>query len=496
MKTASVSVLLAGLSLQTAAGAQAPIPPPASPPAVAGTPSSATPEVQSLREEIARLRKEAEEERQRRDQEIRRLEAKLDELARPASGQPAPPAPNPPAAAVPTPAPITPRRPGFKARLYGFARADLDINSHDVFSHPQLAFWALSRDDPRRADNDGSFTIHPRLTRLGLDTEAPPLPRLGNASLTGNVEVDFLNFVPGNPSATSNSREFLRIRHAYGLLANRNVEILFGQTWDVIAPLIPAANSEVAMWNAGNLGDRRPQLRATWKRPLQRGQASLAVAALSGSAVDGANRDAAAGEAVLDGEQSGRPLVQARLALSQPAPWANGQSLELGLWGHNGAYRWDRARAIRGRRSFESNALGLDLRLPISGRLSLQGEGWLGTGLADIRGGVGQSINTVTGDVIPAHGGWAELTYRTGDFYSVSGGFTIDDPDNGKVEAFTGSNAATTGRTLNRTAYVANRFNVGNGLLIGVDWMLFDTHYRGLASGNNSRWNLWLQHSF
>src|SRR5205085_276809 len=98
----------------------------------------------------------------------------------------------PPSAAAPNP--VT-TRPGFKARLYGFARADMDVDSRRMFSGPNLPFWVLSPDAvPAASVKDGSFSVHPRLTRLGLDTEAPPVAKLGDAKLSGKIEVDFFNF--------------------------------------------------------------------------------------------------------------------------------------------------------------------------------------------------------------------------------------------------------------------------------------------------------------
>jgi hypothetical protein len=463
--------------------------------APAAAPATAPGDVSTLRDEIERLRRESEEQRKAQEERIRALEQKLQELQKPAAtpDKPAAPAPNP----------VT-TRPGFKTRLYGYLRADMDIDSGKMFSHPHLPFWALSRQDPRAQNKgDGDFTIHPRLSRVGIDTEAPPLTRLGDAKLTGKLEVDFFNFVPGTTTAnTSNSRQFLRIRHAYGELSGKHYRFLFGQTWDLISPLFPSANPDVLMWNAGNLGDRRPQIRTTYEPTVGKGKAIVSAAILSADAVGGSNRD---GDSTLDGEESKRPLVQARVALNQPS-WVKGQTWELGFWGLNGEYRFDRLTATTAKfrnRSYNSNGAGLDLRLPITRRLMFQGEAWFGEGLADVRGGVGQDINGITGKEVRSHGGWAELNYQFSELYTLGAGFSIDDPKNsdvtpriGPLSGVTAASAAGIGRTLNRTYYVVNRFNVGSGFVIGVDWMLFDTSFRGLSRASNNRWNIFLQHNF
>jgi hypothetical protein len=351
----------------------------------------------------------------------------------------------------------------------------------------------LSPDDPRAANSsDGDFTIHARLTRLGLDTEAPPVRRLGDARLTGKIEIDFFNMLPDRNSATSNSRAFVRMRHAYGRLDWQRSHFLFGQTWDLISPLFPAANFDVVMWNAGNTADRRPQLRYVFEPALGRGKASLGVMVGSPGAVDSQDLDA---DQVFDGEESSRPTLQARAAVNQPS-WVTGQTWEVGVWGHSGKFRVNQASAINGRRSWSSSALGLDARVPISKKLLVQGELWTGKALADVRGGVGQNVNAVTGETVHAKGGWAEALYQWSDLWTLGGGFTIDDPDNDEVTPFTGANQTAVGRTLNRSYYVVNRFNPGGGLVIGLDWMLFRTKFQGLDSGSNNRWNLWLQQNF
>jgi hypothetical protein len=356
-----------------------------------------------------------------------------------------------------------------------------------MFQGPYLPFYVLSPSDPAvtaRNGSDGDFAIHPRLTRLGLDTEAPPVAKLGNAKLTGKIEIDFFNILPSPILTTSNSRQFLRIRHAYGRLDWAQSYFLFGQNWDLISPLFPAANYDVVMWMAGNLADRRPQLRYVWEPKVGKGKGSVGVMVGSPGAVDSQNLDS---DFVVDGEESHRPTLQTRLAVNQPS-WVKGQTWEVGVWGHDGKFRIDQAVAINGQRSFDSNAIGLDARIPVTPKLLLQGEAWQGKGLADVRGGVGQNINTLTGQEIHAAGGWAELMYQFSPLYTLGGGFTLDDPDDKDVPAG--------GRTQNRSYYVVNRLNPGGGFTLGVDWMLFKTKYRGLQAGTNHRWNIWLQHNF
>jgi hypothetical protein len=500
---------------------EGPQPPPAPPAETAPAPRMGEPEeppltpaeIRAIREELARVRKEAAEERRRNEERIRALEDKVENLQKPPAPSPAgtrpgpggtgqPPTSSQPGGAVPgkvppggTPPsgnPIT-TRPGFRARLYGFARADMDLDSRKMFAGPHLPFWVLSPDDPRAADRtDGSFTIHPRLTRLGLDSEAPAVTALGDARLTGKIEIDFFNILPDRNSATSNSRQFVRMRHAYARLDWKNSHALLGQYWDLISPLFPAANYDVVMWNAGNLGDRRPQFRYVWEPRVRQGKVSVAAAVGSPSAIDSQDLDA---DQIVDGEESSRPTAQFRVALNQRS-WVEKETWEVGFWGHDGELRVNRASAIMNRRTFHSHALGGDLRVPITRKLLFQGEGWFGKALADVRGGAGQNLNTISGEEVHSKGGWAELLYAFNKTYTLGGGFTIDDPTDRDVTPFTGMNQTAVGRTLNRSYYVINRLNLGGGMVVGIDWMLFHTDFRRLSSGENNRWNLWFQHNF
>ncbi|MFP6676475.1 MAG: hypothetical protein VB878_15430, partial [Pirellulaceae bacterium] len=78
--------------------------------------------------------------------------------------------------------------------------------------------------------------------------------------MSAKIEIDFETLI----NIASDSRAVPRIRLAYGELKWDYFSILFGQEWDVISPLNPMINDDSLMWNAGNLGDRRPMVRLKW----------------------------------------------------------------------------------------------------------------------------------------------------------------------------------------------------------------------------------------
>ena len=97
--------------------------------------------------------------------------------------------------------------------------------------------------------------------RSCIDYTGPSINQLAGARLSGKVEVDFQN-------GGLESRQVIRIRHGFLKLDWKDVSVLAGQTWDTVSPLFPTVNNDTLQWNAGNVGDRRPQLRLAYESAL------------------------------------------------------------------------------------------------------------------------------------------------------------------------------------------------------------------------------------
>ncbi len=360
-----------------------------------------------------------------------------------------------------------------RIRLYGFLRLDAIADS-SIPDKAQTPFFIRSPD--AQGGGGANLTLHPRLTRIGLRMEGPKVVRAGNAKIGGKLEVDFQN-------GGRESRPVIRIRHAYLDLRWPNVSLLAGQTWDLVSPLYPSANNDTLMWNAGNLGDRRPQVRLAGEREI--GEGTLAIAAAVGltGAVDAQDLD---GDGTRDGERAVAPNVQVRMGyrgrLWRDAP----DQLSAGLWG---LYSWEETDVpVAGSRSFDGQAVGADMKLALSSRVRLSGEGWWGRNLDDFRGGINQGVNPVTGHTIESAGGWAELSFDLRPDHVVYGGYTIDDPRDGQVPAGA--------RVRNYAWYVGNRLRLGKPLLVGVDYLRWTTNFAGLAAGTDNRVNAYMQYEF
>ncbi|MBI3949540.1 MAG: hypothetical protein HY314_03690 [Acidobacteria bacterium] len=361
-----------------------------------------------------------------------------------------------------------------RLRFYGFLRLDL-IADDSRPDNSQIPFFVRSEDSLVGLRDQSDFTLHPRLTRIGIDYFGPNISGLGDAELSGKFEVDFQN-------GGRESRPIIRIRHAYLKSSWGALSLLAGQTWDIISPLYPTVNNDTLMWNAGNLGDRRGQIRLSYEPKVGAGTVSLVGGIGLTGAIDALDLD---NDGVRDGENSAKPNLQARVGVSHPL-WNKQTKVSLGVSGH---YGWmETVSRLAGRDDFRSQSLSVDYNLALHDRLAIQGEGWFGRNLSDFRGGVGQAINTALGTEIRSRGGWAELAFKLNRYYSIYPGYTIDDP--------TDRDIPNQGRVKNRAWYVVNRFRPGGPFLVGIDYLRWTTDYKGLERGTDNRVNLYLQYSF
>lgn len=362
---------------------------------------------------------------------------------------------------------------GNRIKLYGFLRLDLDMDSQRP-NNTQTPLFITSPDASAGGSSNGDFSMHPRLTRFGVDYTGPRLVKLGNAKLSGKLETDFEN-------GGSESRQIIRIRHAYLRMDWSNVSLLAGQTWDTVSPLFPTVNNDTLQWNAGNVGDRRPQLRAAYEPKVGRGKLSFIGGIGLTGAIDALDLD---NNTFRDGEESHLPNYQGRIGYSHPL--VKDQNASVGVSGFYGFLKT--SRPVAGRTNFHAQLLNLDFTLPLASILSLRGEGWWGRNMSDVRGGAGQGINTANGREIRGRGGWSELNLKASRYLSINPGFSTDDPVDGDLPGG--------GRTRNQTFYVANRITPGGNFLIGADYLHWLTNFKGLRRGVDNRVNLFLQYSF
>ena len=366
---------------------------------------------------------------------------------------------------------------GLPIRFYGFLRLDTYYNTARMDS-----VVLPTRVLPETKRNDDQFHIDPRLTRFGLDV----LPAdIDGCKVLGKLEIDFANF----PTGSAESRATPRIRVAYIDMAKDQFGLRVGQDWDVISPLFPAVNGEMLMWNAGNLGDRRAQIQGRYT-PGPKFELK-AMLGLTG-AVNNEDLDTPAGER--DGFDSGMPHLQVR-AGTKPFELVETKPAEIGFWGMFGRTETDTF--FNGENRFDTWVLGVDLQVPICSCLTLRGEGWRGENLGDVRGGIGQTINTELGREIGSAGGWAELVYVHTGKTRFHVGATLDDPDNDDLS----TTLANANRRRNESAYLGTVVDWDTGVRTGLDAIYWQSEYMGPngtngSSGNGMRFDLYFLFNF
>jgi len=377
--------------------------------------------------------------------------------------------------------PVLADEPVFKP--YGFIRLDI-IRDDSRMQNPQFAFWVLSEDPRVREANMSSLSIHPRVSRLGVRITPKPLSE--DVKVRGVVEIDFQN-------GGSESRETPRMRLAFFELATGDWRFLGGQDWDVLSPQFPTCHTDGILWNAGNLGDRRPQATVLYEPALGETRLRAELAVAQAGAIDAQNLDK---NQLIDAVEGGRPQLQTRLGIHRPLFERN---MMAGLWGHYNKTRTEIS--VNGQRDFESWSVGVDVALPLGPYVVVKGEAWTGRNLSDVRGGIGQGVNPFTGGEIESTGGWGEVGVRMTEFFSLFVGGSVDDPNDADVPSLddvtgAGLSEDATGRTLNWVAFVSTRWRPWSPLLVGIEYFHWVTTYKGLDKGDNNRINLHFSYFF
>jgi hypothetical protein len=336
--------------------------------------------------------------------------------------------------------------------IYGFARLDIladDAPMSDI-AQPMFAM-------PDAAGRGGELTMTPRLSRVGLAIDPWQLAR--HISGEGKLEIDF---------AGAGGTATIRLRHAYAAIDfDRKVELLAGQTSDLISPLFPSAQNDTQLLFAGNTGDRRPQLQLALT-PYDRLRAAVAIAttgSLSRADVDGDGR--------LDGMASMRPMLQWLVEYRQ---YLNGELLRFGIWGH--AARSELADGT----SYGGSSVGVHLYLPLARKLLAFGEAYAGANLADIGGGIGQGVNPMTRDPIRGAGGWLELAALPSRHHMLAVGASLD--------TARPSDLVDGDRERNQTFYGVLRYKPLDALQLGVEYLHWRTRYRAAGDGIANRVDL------
>lgn len=394
---------------------------------------------------------------------IEQLEKQVADLKKEASA----PAQQTPAA--PT-APAAPKEPpatksvwsNLDVQLYGYIKGDA---SYDT-SRTTAGNYVMYVDSEATRSNDDEFNMTANQTRLGFNINGPASETM---KASGKVEFDLF----GNYASENKAK--LQMRHAYMTLLwpKADLSLIIGQTWDVVSPLNPNTLNYSVLWDVGNTGYRRPQIRLTKGLSLS----EKVVMKFEGAIARTIGRSAPADPSVVEsGEDEGFPTVQGRVSVS--FPFVGPKPTVVGLSGHRGREEYD-IDAAGTNEDFESQGVFFDASMPVTKWLTLQGELFSGRNLDSYYGGIGQGVNTTTLNEISSKGGWIAASLGPWSKWAFNVGAGVDDVDADDV--------AVGGRTLNSSVFANTIYSWNKNVQAGFELSRWNTDYRGAGDADDTR---------
>jgi hypothetical protein len=325
------------------------------------------------------------------------------------------------------------------------------------------------------SQSGGQFVVDGRNTRLGTDVEGPEIPFFDYAKSGGKVEIDFQNTV-----LTTENKSTVLLRHAYVEVKDDDFRLLAGQTWDVISPLSPDTILYSIGWEAGNMGYRRAQLRD--EQYFKLSDTSMITTQLS------INQDVFPDTSTtVIAETPSWPIIEGRVAwtLGERKPGCN--PIVIGLSGHIGDDEFDNTLAKdHNRRTWSGN---LDIRVPLTERLGVEGECYTGENLSAFLGGIGQGIDPTTFNTIRSTGGWFEVWYDWTPSLHSHIGYSVDNPNDHDL--------STVGEKTYNQFYFGNvMYDFTKDFMVGLEVSSWKTLYVGELPGNAVRTEFVAKYSF
>ncbi len=354
--------------------------------------------------------------------------------------------------------------PKFSIKPYGYVKLDAIYDTHRVAAG-DLMFYVLPHQD---GVDDDEFRMTARETRIGLNIN---VSETGPIQTSGKIEVDFYG-AGGSDNAAN-----LRLRLAYlDLTMPHGFSVRAGQDWETFITIIPRIVNFSYLADAGALGIRRPQLRATQEIKLDEKTkltAKLAAARTIGQDIDGGGED--------DGVDSGLPTGQGNLILERPL-WTE-KAARVSVSGHIGRETCDKV--VEGvicendDKDYDTWSVIGSLYLPLCKLAAVQGCVWQGENLDTYYGGIGQGINKTLATAIAAKGGFAQLLLDLTSRLNLNVGYGLDDPDEADLNA--------KDRSKNELIFSSLFFKLTRDATLALEYSNLRTSYKDADKAENNR---------
>jgi len=298
---------------------------------------------------------------------------------------------------------------GVTTTFYGYIKLDASYDSA-MTNDGDFAYIVLPYEED---EEDNEFNMTAKQTRFGVKFNGGGTDAV---DMSGVIEFDFYG---GGAENKPNPM----LRKAYMLFKTSAVDILAGQTSDVISPIVPTTLNYIVLWKSGDIGYRRPQIRLT--KALQVGDDAKVKLAVSANRSMGRDKNG--------GETTGMPSFQGRAAVASKFM---GGVAELGVSGLMG-----REEAISAADTtiyeLDQSVVAVDVSLPLGDMVTLKGQYFTGKNLGQYLGGIGQGIAELPVEgtrstelvEIEASGWWTQLTVKPLDSWQFNVGAGWDDPE-------------------------------------------------------------------
>ena len=361
--------------------------------------------------------------------------------------------------------------------FYGYIKLDASYDSA-MTNDGDFAYIVLPYED---GEEDDEFNMTAKQTRFGVKFDGGGTDAV---AMSGVIEFDFYG---GGAENKPNPM----LRKAYMLFKTSAVDILAGQTSDVISPIVPTTLNYIVLWKSGDIGYRRPQIRLT--KALQVGDNAKVKLAVSANRSMGRDKNG--------GETTGMPSFQGRVAVGTKLM---GKYMELGVSGLMGR---EEATSVADATTYEldQSVVAVDASLPLGDMVTLKGQYFKGSNLAHYLGGVGQGIaeieDEVTGNTelveIEASGWWTQLTVKPNQSWQFNVGAGSDDPELNEDDTIVDDDGNYINILDKNTTYFGNAiWTVTPSAVVGFEYAMIETEYVGDESYENSRLQLSFMYKF